>query len=258
MLNALSLTGFTTEDEVIALYRTLETIDPPFDLILAVQAKFQTLRGREDLSKNYPRLEVLKQLKRAIEEQNAKRSQAGYRPFKVSLHYYTSSANELAQQIRELIRFTFEPDYLQINVKWPPAEQVAQIASDLPNVNLILQVRQVTAGSVIPKVKAYGGAVHTLLFDKSGGRGKPLDVEKSARLGSALIDAFPDTGLSFAGGLKPENIRGIRDGIDEKLGRHSYSLCMESGIRTKQGGGSFVDPVKVIEILRELNYSVTP
>ena len=63
-----------------------------------------------------------------------------------------------------------------------------------------------TPQGVVDMLYYYAGVINDVLFDPSGGFGKPFDVEHARRFLSAIAEQGWNLGLGVAGGLGPDSL----------------------------------------------------
>lgn len=130
------------------------------------------------------------------------------------IHYNTREPNLLAQLDRLCELAGENLDGFQLNMIWPPEDEIRWLAQDYPTLRFILQVNQAMFKDVgqdpAALAREIGGKyvpwITDILFDMSGGTGKPADLVQAAEVLEALYDAFGGadaggTGIGLAGGL---------------------------------------------------------
>lgn len=143
------------------------------------------------------------------------------------IHYSTDTPETLAHELMMIVGMYGHIGNInirrlngfQLNIAWPPLEQlqefraVEMVANQ--NYQIILQVNRRAIEQVedspdklVEKLKEYEGVVDHILLDQSGGTGKSLDVEYTKRYVERLIGSNQPFGISIAGGLSAESLRG--------------------------------------------------
>jgi hypothetical protein len=132
------------------------------------------------------------------------------------IHYFTKDPSTLAQQLNYAVQHGGgRCDGVQINVPWPPIDQLAEFQRAVPEwTRVVLQVGpRAIAGRTIAQValaaKGYREVVTDLLIDVSGGNGVSLDPELALDLVCAVRSMCPDLGIGIAGGLCAKTIPAI-------------------------------------------------
>lgn len=127
------------------------------------------------------------------------------------IHYASKEPNLLAQLDRLCEIAGPHLDGFQLNMVWPPAEDMASWRADHPDMRIVLQVNGQMFSNVArtPQLlvleigKKYPpGSFTDILFDMSGGAGKPADLTEAKTVIDALYGAFGSrVGIGLAGGL---------------------------------------------------------
>lgn len=102
----------------------------------------------------------------------------------------------------------------QINIAWPEICLIKEYRRAVgDNDRIVLQIGQKavemaggTPQGVVDMLYNYAGVVDDVLFDPSGGLGKPFDTERTRELLSAIAERGWDIGLGVAGGLGPDSL----------------------------------------------------
>jgi len=102
----------------------------------------------------------------------------------------------------------------QLNIKWPEIRQIDDYRMIVGwDQRIVLQIGNgaIEAVGGTPKGVAdmlynYIGLIDDVLFDQSGGLGKPLDTERARRFLYAIAERGWDLGLGVAGGLSPDSL----------------------------------------------------
>ena len=102
---------------------------------------------------------------------------------------------------------------LQLDMKWPDPKMVSEVLRKSgKDLDLILQLGQwafeETPDGLAEKLKPYMdiGAPIRVLLDKSMGRGKPLEPQSLLPYMRTLHSAYPQIGITVAGGLGPGSL----------------------------------------------------
>jgi hypothetical protein len=162
------------------------------------------------------------------------------------VHYHSTDKDTLAAQVGAVLYDTGiyrdgSCTAVQLNVDWPPLEQIKRMRGQMPELDIVLQLPEramagMDAAQIAERAAAYDGLVAYTLIDPSGGKGVALDVDRTGAILSALADAMPRTTLGFAGGLSANGLdTTIRDvmtaysslqGVPFCGGR--YEVCIDS------------------------------
>jgi hypothetical protein len=112
----------------------------------------------------------------------------------------------------------------QLNMAWPGTDILMQVLGHMPKSTIIVLQVGARAFEMIdhsPKKLAdkieseYGGLIHYVLLDASGGLGKPLDAEFLRPYLRALAARRLPIGLAVAGGLSADTLDLVLPLIDE-------------------------------------------
>ncbi len=153
------------------------------------------------------------------------------------IHYY-SNTEKAYSELSELIEYVPNFNHIQLNMDWPSVKNINCLKEKFPDRNLkfVLQLpeRAISAlneNQIARLVQAYETSANYVLIDLSGGKGKELDIEHSAKMINAIIDnsSMP---ISVAGGLSPDNVSQIIYSLREKCG-NMFSVDAQAKIRTE-------------------------
>jgi hypothetical protein len=145
------------------------------------------------------------------------------------IHYYAPEPDGLAAQL-ERVRAVGGPRLhgVQLNIAWPDPD--ALHALDGLRVVLQLGIRAMEACSgnseaIATRVAAYGGRIHDVLIDPSGGNGTAdaLGTDKALAIARAIQHRMPDLGIGIAGGLSAANLA-----VPAKLSRSIPDLSIDA------------------------------
>ncbi|MFA6461950.1 MAG: hypothetical protein WCV90_06825 [Candidatus Woesearchaeota archaeon] len=132
------------------------------------------------------------------------------------IHYHSTNKENLAQQVERV--FTRDNIYssgscqsLQLNVDWPPLNEVERIITLFPEMKIVLQLPQrAMEGRSISEIadlaSTYAPFIAYTLVDPSGGKGKEIDLPFVKELVYSLQEKMPQVNHGFAGGFCAENI----------------------------------------------------
>jgi hypothetical protein len=135
--------------------------------------------------------------------------------------HFNSRDPRLCKQLGQIAELSRRVDGIQLNMLWPNWADLVVFRRMYPYVKLILQVsRQAydsigsSAGDLIECLKPYQGCVDYVLFDPSGGLGKPYDRDEARQLLGRLRDSGLDMHWAVTGGLSANSTYGLRELLD--------------------------------------------
>jgi hypothetical protein len=230
------VTGAVFEEEVKAIVDSFErnglTMNGSHVPMSGLLVSYQTLDSRSKPgNKRHPKLEDIPSLLRAH----------GNKAF-TTIHFNTRRPETLSKDISSI--FELEGIYekglcrgLQLNIAWPPNEEVNEIKSKYPDMKIILQLsKRATEGlsleEIVLKTATYLNADYVLV-DPSGGKGLEFDAEYSATLYKRLKGGGVKATIGFAGGLSGNNVAGITKDMRERLETAIFSIDAEGNLRDK-------------------------
>ncbi len=198
------VSGITTAAQAKAILAMWPDTAPPLSLMLGVLTSQKVMSGGERNKRS------------ANPEDFPAIFQADPRALNL-VHYFTKEPDTLAGQLlrrgahlRQL-RTWLDPevcDGVQINVPWPPTEQLVEYRQCAPSMTrVVLQVGPAALGdlsaeAIVSRIASYRGIITDVLFDASGGTGKQwTDPILRWRVLSMLRAWAPDLRLGIAGGL---------------------------------------------------------
>ena len=102
----------------------------------------------------------------------------------------------------------------QLNIAWPQINQLISYRAAVGRgYRIVLQIGQKAMEAVggtiqdtANKLSHYVGVIDDILFDPSGGQGKPFDTRQAYEFLSAISDKGWNIGLGVAGGLGPDSL----------------------------------------------------
>ena len=235
------ITGFKTKEEILS-------VAPMFPK-----------HGFDSESSHIPMLGFLVSYKRLADKtMPGKRSPVAndlgmllsYVPARVlpMMHYYTINKPELAEEVKNL--YSISNMYgsglccsLQINMDWPPIEQVKKILQEFPDMIIVLQLPPKTTQGlsleqIAKRAKEYDSLVKYTLIDPSRGEGIGFDVKYSTELMLALNEVMPTTRIGIAGGLAADN---VKEKILLILKDYNEDFCIDAQGRLRTENGKALD-----------------
>lgn len=157
------------------------------------------------------------------------------------LHYNSREYDTLADQIRSLFEGIYQENLcraLQLNVVWPPLDEMKKIKETFPKMEIVLQVSRSMLGEAVAhttkQIVCYRDYVAHVLVDPLGGRGLAFNADEAGALYHTLHEAMPQTTIGFAGGLTGENVASRVEEIRAKTGTSDFSIDAEGGLRDKR------------------------
>lgn len=136
------------------------------------------------------------------------------------IHYNSKEPNLLAQLDRLCEIAGPHLDGFQLNMAWPPEDDLESWMKDHPAMRLVLQVNAKMFSNVARKpqllvdeiAKRYlPWCVTDILFDMSGGAGQKADLAEAGAVLETLYGAFGDQlGIGLAGGFDWQNVADLK------------------------------------------------
>lgn len=130
------------------------------------------------------------------------------------IHFATDDKDRVGDHMTAL-RNMAGPDLdgFQLNMAWPEPRRIVPGFS-----RIVLQIgarAMEMEGNdpvrIADRLVAYSGIVTDILIDASGGRGIPLDIQKTTRYLEAITKMHPSLGIGIAGGLPGASLDRIKD-----------------------------------------------
>jgi phosphoribosylanthranilate isomerase len=246
----IGVTGPTDVTEVRALKREFEdagyTMDSPHVPMIGFLVSQKTLNFKQVANLRYPDIDTLPEL--------LSEAAGTFR----TIHYTTPDADNLAEEVTRLFQGIYKEGLcraVQLNVVFPPPDQVGLIKGTFPKMQIIFAANRAVMTSRKPEeeIARYARALDYVLIDPSGGRGIPFELTPSLDLYRKLAQKMPQTTMGFAGGLTAENVEQVVANILRSTETTAFSLDAEGGLRDKLTQ-TFGDDILNIEKVR--NYLV--
>ena len=131
-------------------------------------------------------------------------------------------------------------NYYQIHVGFD-LEELKDLSSDQKRKLIIaLKVAQSNKNTIIKQINKFHDLFFAFLLDNSEGQGKKLNFELLQEIKSKINDAK----IIIAGGIEPENLKGIA------LWLNPYGVDASSSLESEKG---VKDPIKIKKFLNEIN-----
>lgn len=250
----IGVTGATTREEVNHLVRVFyekgrqTTEHQP---MIGFLVSYKTLNGQETLNRRYPRFESIPSL---LKEDH-------FDSF-TTIHYNSKELTSLADQVKKIFKEQIYEENLcrgiQLNIPWPPIEELTKIKRELPDLKIIMQLSHSCLDEspveVATKVKNYGELIDYVLIDPSGGKGKSFEIAKIKPYYNEIKSYNPELIIGFAGGFTGENAFGRIKEIISLTGEKNFSIDAESGLRdqiTTDYGNDVYNKGKVENYIKE-------
>jgi hypothetical protein len=220
-MSYIGVTGFTDRQQVREAL-SLVPSDATRSLMVGVLASQKTLY-RTEVNPRCPRREDISSI--FVEHVRALNL----------VHYFTQDTENLHEQLWDAITWGGPLCHgVQINIAWPDTEVLEGLHRSKPSARVVLQIgRQMmsdcdfdAAELATRVIGEYGGLVHYMLVDASGGAGIALDLTSAATYLVELRQeleriGLEDTGLVVAGGLDAQAVHHqlpILNELVERLG----------------------------------------
>ncbi len=249
------VTGPVTTEEVhhlVTTYKDSGIDETSHQPMIGFLVSFQTLHGLEVPNRRYPQLTTLPSLLKVTE---------GY-PFN-TIHYNSKYPTELADQIKAIFRGQIYDDELcrglQLNIPWPPIDQLIEAKRLFPDLKTIIQLSHRSLNGKSPQDVArllarYGALADYTLIDPSGGRGKGFQPQEVVPYYLAIRDQIPDIAIGLAGGFTGDYVVERCRALIDLIGTDEFSIDAEGGLRdpvTDAYGDDLYNPSKVESYIRE-------
>ena len=199
-------TGFTMPDEVYDAL-LMYPIDHSHKLMVGIEVTWKSLRGiplKPMWAKQTPEPEAIKSL--MIDDERV-----------INLAHYSIGGGQESTILYDMLhiqRLAGENFHgFQFNMPWPDIDQLRLYRKNVGwEQRIVLQLGKKaieqagdTPQGVIDMLYPYIGVVDDVLFDLSGGHGKPLEAERAFKFLSAIAKEY-HLGLGVAGGLGPYSL----------------------------------------------------
>ncbi|NTW14814.1 MAG: hypothetical protein HGA38_00415 [Candidatus Moranbacteria bacterium] len=167
----------------------------------------------------------------------------------VLIHYGTSRPESLNNDLQALIVKSGQspgPDGFQLNIPWPPLDELEKFRERHPEKHLVLQIgRQALSDlgnfgglmeRVAGKLRDYEPFIDAVLFDPSGGTGTPFNPKMAHDFLWKVRDCYPGLGFGVAGGLGAD----VESEAEARKLLRSYSgLSLDAEYRVKKPEDGF-------------------
>lgn len=151
------------------------------------------------------------------------------------VHYATHDPQTLGQQLTDIVQLSGNYlDGFQLNMVWPDPARLKVIRG----MRVVLQLGSVAIKSldfdpekIAERLDRYDGIITDVLIDRSGGRGRAINVEETVGLAEAVNARHPELLFGVAGGLSRETLKSLIP-MKEKFGCN-FSVDAEGKLRNE-------------------------
>ncbi len=230
----IGVTGPATVQETIDVCQAFDdagcTMESDHIPMIGFLVSFRTLYGCGITNKRYPQIDDIPELLKATDG-NAF----------TMIHYNSRELRSLCTQVEHIFLRMYGLDIcrsVQLNIPWPPVDQVAGIKEGLPGIKIVLQlshkaIEGLNGEQIADRVFQYKDLVSYVLIDPSGGRGIEFDLESSAFIYAWLRNRTPELKIGFAGGFTGLNVESRVNNLIEKIHTDDFCIDAEGGLRDK-------------------------
>ena len=198
----IGITGFMNADEVRSALKVLPYPSPRC-LMVGVLASSKTLAG---LTNKYPR--------RFPQVQSIAGIFVRHPNVLNLIHYSTDDRLSVCNQLRGLTELGGPCLHgFQLNMAWPDIDEITTYRKYHEEHCLMLQIGcralamvEDNPSKLSDRVRVYAGMINGILLDASGGKGTPLDRDKTCSFLRAIRERNSSIGLGVAGGLSPATL----------------------------------------------------
>lgn len=246
----IGVTGPVASQEVGHLVTTFKSngisLETDHQPMIGFLVSYKTLNGQEVTNRRYPAFRSISSLLEAT----------GLYAFN-TIHYNSRELSDLGDQIKAIFTGQLYDDKLcrglQLNIPWPPIDEIVSAKRALPDLKIIMQLSQRSLEGKSPREVAellagYGTLIDYALIDLSGGRAAVFQPEDSLPYYLAAREQLPNLAVGLAGGFTGENVAERCKRIIEVIGTRDFSIDAEGGLRdkvTEQYGDDIYNPEKV-------------
>ncbi len=157
--------------------------------------------------------------------------------------YFLSEAADIVQACKEAGPHL---QGLQLDMIWPRRDIIEAIKSELPHLEIILQLGKVALlrldkefGHFDKTVAHYSECVDYFLVDWGMGRGEPIDAEIASTYVDIACEIVPERRVAIAGGLGPTTYEVLR----QFLKKYPLLSCDAQG--QMRSSGKATDPIEM-------------
>jgi len=222
----IGITGFMNRGEVATMLGLMPEMSGR-KLMVGVLVNWETLQGKKLIKGNrHPKVEDISNI--FVSSSLALNM----------IHYHTGKTETLFEQMAGLVELA-GPNLngFQLNITWPPIEELRKFRSEFPDFQIILAITKKAFDSVnnspeclVMKIKEYDGLFDYVLLDSSGGKGLPMDIKKMQEYLLAMEVFDKKIGIVVAGGLGPKTMN-LASSLMSK--NRNLSIDAEGNIRNQ-------------------------
>ncbi len=206
----IGITGFTKSEEVTVALDVFPK-NSKRKLMVGVLATYKSLRGipmKPKWARQTPKCETIRDI--FLNDERA-----------INLVHFSTEEGQEKSVLADMIRVheLGGPNLhgFQLNLAWPKRQldDYRMIVGCKPRVVLQIGQKAVemaggTPQGVVDMLYHYLDSINDVLFDPSGGLGKPFDIERACEFLSAIAEQGWDIGLGVAGGLGPDSLNLVK------------------------------------------------
>lgn len=233
------ITDFMNKEQVqkmLKVFNTHKSEEKEIQLHVGVMMSYRTFNGLPTKWENaFPKKEIISDIFFSEDVYNC-------------LHYadYDTHDDNLAKTLCNVLYCSgFHTHALQLDMVWPPAEQIANgIHMSRKQIEVILQIGKNAFEEVdnkpepmVEKLGEYDGIIQRVLLDKSMGKGIGMNALELLPFIEAIQKKFPEMGIGVAGGLGPETMS-----LAEPLIKKIPNLSIDAQGKLRSSGNS-LDPI---------------
>ncbi len=173
------------------------------------------------------------------------------------IHYNTRNQSTLAEQVVQIFKKGgIYSDNLcraiQLNIKWPQVNQLDEIKSALPDLQIVLSItptilKRETREQISDNVGKRAGFVDFIIIDPSGNKGITFTPGWLAPYFRLLKNDFPDKQIILAGGFNDKEVALRLAELDLALKTKDFGIDAESGLKDGHGRLSIAKATAYIE-----------
>lgn len=232
----IGITDFMSREQSLAMLSSFQTMASggiPHKLMIGVMMSYKTLNKMETKwTKAFPRNEDVSHI--FVDHPLALNT----------LHYADYTNTDVLDCLTQAVFYGgFDIHALQLDMVWPKPSDIAG-AMYRDNISVILQVGKNALAEahddpqeVLARLEEYTGVIHGVLFDKSMGQGKVMDVDILSPYVEAVYEHLPHLRVAVAGGLGPTTV-----GIAMPLISRFPDISIDAQGRLRPSGNA-LDPI---------------
>ena len=189
---------------------------------------YKTLNRKPTNNLRYPPIDVLPDLLEATNKQALN-----------MIHYNSRNLDTLSYQIDQIFSKVYDLcQSLQLNIPWPPINEIKKIKEDYPEMQIVFQaskeaIKRQTPKQIAQGLKKYEGLLTYVLIDPSGGQQKTFEASDTVPIYCEIKEHCPDLTVGFAGGFRGENVNSRLQEIIEQTQESDFCIDAEGGLSNK-------------------------